>query len=157
MTIIEVADHIHASDRAGDLTLALRRATSRLADGDTLRLPAGRHDLRQDCCEQTMLMVTNHDPCIHSHGLLVRDRRDITIDGQGCTLDVHDLVVPIWLEGCHGVRMRDLHIDRPEPMDGQGEILSVDEERIELRLDPASNPAWFVHNGILTFQSRRWR
>lgn len=157
MSIINVRDYAHKGDRPGDLVPACRRAIEALGDGDTLRFPAGEHELYQEAAEQTLLAVTNHDICPRVHGILLRDKRDITIDGQGATLYAHGLVSPLWIEGCRNVTVRDISFDRREFLNGMGVVTAAGDGWMDLELDPAANPDWFVWGGILTFQSRYWR
>ncbi len=157
MRIIELADHIQATDRPGDLVPALRRVMPILQSGDTLRFPEGEHDLYQEAAEQTLLPVTNHDVCARVHGILLRDKADITINGNGCTLFAHGLVTPIWIQHCSNVTVRNLTFDRREYLNGSGTVTAAGSDWMELQLDSHVNPDWFVWGGILTFQSQYWR
>jgi hypothetical protein len=153
---ILVSELRHPDDLPGDLVPALRRASAEIADGDTLQLPAGEWDLHQECAQQTMLAVTNHDACVRTHGLLLQGLRDIAIRGDQTTLFAHGMVAPLWFEDCHGLHISGVRLDRRQYANGLGEILAVDDERIELRLDPRCNPGWYVGGGVLYLCGRHW-
>ena len=148
MAIHSVADFIRAGDAPRDLAPALRRVAAAVADGDTISFPAGDWNLSQEAAEQTLLAVTNHDTCVRNHGLLLTGKKDITIAGNGATLFADGLVVPLWIEGCDQVAIRDLTLDWSEPLNAMGIIDRVDVDHgvsvVDLTLDPSANPRWSV-------------
>ena len=151
-----LTDFIQAGDAENDLVPAIRRAVEQLKDGQTLIFPEGEYDLLQETAEQTLLPITNHDLCPRVHGILLRGKRDITIEGNGCRLYADGLVAPLWIQDCHNITVNHLTFDRHEFLNGSGEVVAAGDGWMELELPPENNPGWFIHNGILTFKSRYW-
>ncbi len=159
MPIIELADHISKVDGKGDLVPACRRAVKHLRSGDTLRFPEGKHDLFDEAARQTLLPVTNHDICARVHGILLQGKKDVQIDGNGCTLFAHGQVSPLWIEDCDGIKIKNLSFDRREYLNASGTVTAAEEGWFELEMDMQTSPAWDIVDGVMTLRSkdsRRW-
>ena len=157
MAILNVLDFMSPVDDERDLVPALRRLADALEDGDEIQFPAGEWELLPEAALEAALPITNHDLCVRSLGFYLEDKHQITINGNGCTLFAHGIISPIWLQACRDISIKNLHVDRRNPFDGNGRITNVGDGFFEIELAPESNPDYFVHNGILTFQGNGWR
>lgn len=70
------------------------------------------------------------------HVLIRADRVEkIVLDFQGSTLMFHGLIQPFAFDGCKQVEIRNVRVDWDRPPFSQGEIVSADEEGMEIRFD----------------------
>ncbi len=144
-------------DAARDLTPALVRASATLRDGETLVFPEGEWELRPDFARCELLAITNHDYHHRLTALHLAEKDGVTLEGSGCILRASGPVSPLWFEGCRGLTLRNLTLDRKESLNLWGTVIEADEERVMVDLDPARNPPWGAWAGDLFVNIPRWR
>lgn len=110
----------------------LSRLCLELKDGDTLTLLENHtYHVRQDdsfvlsgyYCSNTASKDENPDGTRYT-ALYFKDKKNITIDGNGATIMVHGIMTPILLDGCENVIIRNLAIDYARPTMSEMTIVS---------------------------------
>ena len=134
-------------------TAALNAAAASLHDGDTLKLGGGKFDLYPDGAYIKHYYISNNDAGKKSIALPLIGKRDITIDGEGAELICHGELLPIVIDGCESVTIKNLTLDYAYPFYAQAEIVSSDRYHTVVRFD---NEQFFCNvepEGRLRFSS----
>ncbi len=87
--------------------------------------------------------------------ILFENRRNLVIDGNGCTLIFHEQMQPFTLDNCRNIILKNLSIDWEQPLTAQGKVVKVNDEFIELAIDLKESPYQVGEDGILNFSINR--
>lgn len=152
---------------ARDLHDLARKAV--LGRAATLRLPPGVHKVSGDWLPTRQLWISNNDGGQKNVLLDFSGASDLVIDGNGCTLLIEGTVIPLLLENCRNVTVRDLTIDWVRPgfteveitasgdgfveFDG-GDQFVVDRGRL-VAVGGGNWPSWHLFNLIAFDRVRR--
>lgn len=102
------------------------------------------------------LHISNHDAC---GGLAVavslKGMRDFTLDGRDSRWIFHTLQLPVHMENCDRVLLKNFSVDFARPFYSQGEILEVNRQRMVVRIDPEKYD-WHVQNNRLIFRGENF-
>ena len=129
-----------------------------LQDGDTLILQKdavysvwqGDCALREGYYFSNMASREENIRGAHRAALYLKNKQDITIDGNGATLMIHGVLTPLLFDGCQRITLKNLTIDyaRPtmseflvEKKEGDGYLLYIPEEFL-FEID-ANQLIWF--------------
>lgn len=115
-----------------------------IRDGETIMLEKGRvYDVRQDdsfeltgyYCSNTAKKHENPDG-IRKTAVFLKEKKNITIDGNGATLLVHGKMTPMLFDRCENVTVRNLTVDYACPTMAEYEILSNENGVCVIRINP---------------------
>ena len=150
--IINLSDFLDNSS-VKNSTAAFNAAAESLHDGDTLKLGGGKFDLYPDGAYIKHYYISNNDAGKKSIALPLIGKRDITIDGEGAELICHGELLPIVIDGCESVTLKNLTLDYAYPFYAQAEIIGSDRYHTVVRFD---NEQFFCNvepEGRLRFSS----
>lgn len=134
-------------------TSALNAAAASLHDGDTLLLGGGKLDLFPDGAYIKQYYISNNDAGKKPIALPLIGKRDITIDGEGAELICHGELLPIVVDGCESVTLKNFRIDYAYPFFAQAEIIGADRYHTILRFDTEQYNCSVEPDGRLRFSS----
>lgn len=115
-----------------------------IRDGETIVLEKGRvYDVRQDdsfeltgyYCSNTAKKHENPDG-MRKTAIFLKEKKNITIDGNGATLLVHGKMTPMLFDRCENVTVRNLTVDYACPTMAEYEILSNENGVCVIRINP---------------------
>lgn len=115
-----------------------------IRDGETVVLEKGRvYDVRQDdsfeltgyYCSNTAKKHENPDG-MRKTAVFLKEKKNITIDGNGATLLVHGKMTPMLFDRCENVTVRNLTVDYACPTMAEYEILSNENGVCVIRINP---------------------
>ena len=101
----------------------LIKQISEIKDGETLTLESGKiYSVWQcDCKKRNGYYFSNmasweeNPDGMHRAGVYLKDKKDVTIDGNGATLLVHGVITPILFDGCENITLKNLTVDYKRP------------------------------------------
>lgn len=116
-------------------TCAVRRAVESLKEGDTLCLGGGTLHLKVSGAKKGYYCISNNDRGEKPMAFPLIGLKHITIDGEGADLIFYGDILPVMMDGCHGVTVKNLSLDYESPRYSQAKILEADEEHTVLEFD----------------------
>lgn len=74
---------------------------------------------------------------------------NLTIDGEGASLQFHGEVCPFVLDGAQNVTLKNFSIDYPNPYVFQATVIAAEEDALILDVDPESMPVCVARDGLV--------
>ena len=166
---LNVADYIQPSDRRDDISPALQHACEALANGQTL---LGTADTVQQCYPEMAadryVFACNCGGWQTRCGLVIEDKEDVVIDGQGMTLNlrgapvsgrgdvgaIEDPFMAVYARNCRRITLRNLVIDWQTPFVMQAVVVSSEPGR--LVVEPQGDQKWWCWNGAWYLEGEGW-
>lgn len=121
--------------------------------GDVIQLEAGEYHIFQDGCHRDFFATTNNNSGEKSVAFPVIGKKDITVDGGGAEIIVHEGVYPFVIQNSENIKIRNIKLDTAHPLYGFGVIESIDEGGITLCMRSDGDcSSWRVNgNGNIVF------
>jgi hypothetical protein len=150
---INVADYGVLPDGT-DATRPLKKALEACRVRGTKRLifPPGRYDFRPEHAEELYLHVSNNDEGLKRITFLLRDLRDLTIDGQGSEFVFHGFLNPFLVHRSTDIVFKNFSIDFSRPFHSEGLVVATSEAGVDVFID--AHFPYRVQNGLLVFVER---
>ena len=157
--VISVTDFGVKPDSKLDAVMGVRSAIEacRKEAAATLVFPKGRYDFWPEQSEQIEYFESNttaNNPKICP--VVLKELRNLTIEGNGSQFVCHGRMQPITLEECAGVTVRNLDIDWDIPFVAQARIVEVEADSIKIKINPMESP-YDVENGKIVFRGEGWK
>lgn len=100
--------------------------------------------------------ISNHDACDGlAAAFVLRRLTDFELDGGGSRWIFHTGMLPLSVENCCGVSLKNFSMDYFRPVYSQGEILEVSRQSMVVRIDPEKYP-WYVKDNRLIFRGENF-
>ena len=149
---IMLADFLAAdAGSATDAMPALRAAIEACGRGDaTLVLPGGELNIRPDMAYEKYQYISNNDGSMKRIAFMLKDVRNLTIEGNGTLLRFAGYISPFDLESCDNVRIENLSIDYVRPFVSEGTVTAVGDGWYDMTFAAHYNPV--VYGGNLHFR-----
>ena len=81
-------------------------------------------------------------------GMLVKDQKNLIIDGQGSTLLFRGHMAPVVIDGCENITLRNFIIDFDPPLVAEGEVVGRGENTADVRIDRSLYPCEMKDNWL---------
>ena len=113
-----------------------------ITDGDTVTLEKKRYDVRQDdsfvqtgyFCSNTAKKHENPEGTRYS-AIYLKNKKNITIDGNGAEIMVHGRMTPLLFDGCENIKVHNLTIDYFCPTMSEFRVLKNDCGEVIFRIN----------------------
>ncbi len=151
---IHLKDFLHLS-QSGDATLPTLMAVNALKDGDTLCLGGGELHFYPDMAEEAEYFVPNNDFSRKPIAFLIKNKKNITVDGEGVRLVFHGRMSPIVTDNSENITLKNFSVDYAEPMYFEGKITDAGENFVEMEYDDKTFHV-DVEEGALKFYGEGW-
>ena len=115
-----------------DSTLSVLSAVSAIKDGDTLYLGGGTLHFYPEFAESAEYFVPNNDWSRKPIAFIIKNKENITIDGEGAKLIFHGRMSPFVLDSSENITLKNFSIDYAEPMYFEGKIVDAGENFVEM-------------------------
>lgn len=103
--------------------------------------------------------ISNHDNYgweERSVAFWLEDFENLEIDGAGSRFIFHTEILPFYIGKCKGVSLKDFSVDYAFPAYSEAEIVSVEPQRMVIRIDPQKYK-WEIKDNCLYFQGEHFR
>ena len=127
--------------------LQLREQISRAEEGSTISLSKRVYHLFPDTSPKMNFYVSNHDQQRDIPvGLPIVKKKNVTLDGKGCTLMFHGKMQPVLVQDSSGVTLRNFTIRYAAPFFVEGKICEIADGKTTLEISPTMF-RWKVEDG----------
>lgn len=137
-----------------DATLAVFDMINSCNDGDTLHLGGGEMHFFPDMAFIKEYYISNNDYSLKSIAFPIINKKNVTIDGDGCRLIFHGNIMPFVIDNCENITVKNISVDYDEPMYFEAEIIDSSEKFVDMKFnskffhcDIADNKFVFYGNG----------
>lgn len=121
-----------------------------------LIFPKGRYDFWPQHCEEKMYYESNTDVIpLRRCPILIEGFKNLTVDFMGADLVFHDRMQPITIDSSDNITIRNVSIDWDVPLMGQGQIVAVGENYIDVKINTES--PYEIENGKIFFIGEGWK
>lgn len=125
-------------------------------NGDTITLEKREYHLYEEDTEQLNYFLSNTDVTPTKNiAILFKDKKGITLDGNGATLLCHGRLQPITIDNSSNITVKNLNIDWEIPLSAEGEVVASTGEYTDILIDPALFPHE-VRDGTVYFKGENW-
>ena len=133
----------------------LKKLAENLSSGDTLVLEQGKtyHAYQDDCFHLTGYYCSNtakpHENPLGERfaAIYLKDRKNITIDGNGAEILVHGRMTPLVFDRCENITVRNLQIDYAVPTMAEFTVLKNRDGECIIKIN--SDCRYKIENGVL--------
>ena len=116
-------------------SLSLLQAAKTLSDGDTLCLGGGVLEIDNSFATPEFFYFPRYSNDKKYYAVNIKNKKNITIDGEGAVLLLDGNVSAFGLENCENVTLKNFTIDYKTPCLIQGKILESNDKYIEVDFD----------------------
>ncbi len=126
-----------------------------------LTFPKGRYDFWPDGAIREKYFISNTSTekedslKIRTVGMLFRNAKNLTIDGNGALFVFHGKMTTIVLEHCENVKLQNIHIDFERPTMSEMRYANVSDGEVELAIQRDARYA--IRDGKLEFFGEGWK
>jgi hypothetical protein len=121
-----------------------------------LIFPKGRYDFWPQHCEERMYYESNTDVIpLRRCPILIEGFKNLIVDFMGADLVFHDRMQPITIDSSENITIRNVSIDWDLPLMGQGQIIAVGENYIDVKTNTES--PYEIENGKIFFIGEGWK
>jgi Right handed beta helix region len=122
----------------------------------TLIFPKGRYDFWPQYSEEKKYYESNTDVIpLRRCPILIEGCKNLTIDFMDADLIFHDRMQPITIDSSENITIKNVSIDWDVPLMGQGEIIVVGTNYIDVQINPES--PYKIENGKIFFIGEGWK
>lgn len=149
-TIINVSEYGIKPNTRQNIEPVIRKILRERVQGNPVKIvfEAGRYDFWPRNEQEGLFLP--------SIGVDLSGKKNVTIDGAGASFIFHGRMMPFRLERSENVVLRNFSIDWDRPFISQGEIISVADNHVDLRIDSREYPYEIVGDSIF-FLGEGWR
>ena len=149
---IQMDDYAMPTD-GNDCTPALRQCLESLTpDSDEptiINFTPGTYHFYPDAGFDEYCFISNNDEGLKRAVFLLKDLRNIEVDGHGSKFIFHGFVNPFVITGAENIRFRNFSVDCARPFHSEGIITALHDDGLEINI-PEEFP-YTVKNHILIF------
>jgi len=126
-------------------------------EGMTIVFPKGRYDFWAQHSDEIDYYESNtSDINPRICPIVLKGVKGLRIDGNGSEFVFHGRMQPFTLERCQNVTIKNIDIDWDIPFVAQSQIMTVEKEFIEIKLDPVETP-YEILGGKIFFYGEGWK
>ncbi|HEV7301509.1 MAG TPA: right-handed parallel beta-helix repeat-containing protein [Tepidisphaeraceae bacterium] len=158
-------------DDTKDAVTRIRKAIAATPAGAPLDLTfeQGTHAFQYERAAEQFCFIANNDEGLKRIAIHVADRDGVTIDGNGSNFCTHGTVMPVLIERCRNVTLKNFTLDAASPFHCEAIVLASHDDGVDveipegfpfeivygrLRLSMRGRASWEVDN-ILEFDAAR--
>lgn len=143
-------------DQEEDCTLALNAVWKELPDDSELVMDPGSYRFRAEAALQVPYVLSNSDPMdLHHVSVLLARRKKLVLNGNGAKWLFHGQTMPISIDSCQEITIRNLTIDWDIPLTAEGRVVHGEETFVDLAIDPGLYP-FHIEGDTLVFDGGDW-
>jgi hypothetical protein len=110
-----------------------------------------QHSIERDYFESN---TTDNNP--KRLAILVDQFKQLTIEGNGADLIMHDRIQPFTIDQSANITIQNLQVDWDIPLTAQGKVMQVTSNYIDLQINHIESP-YIIENGKLVFVGEGWK
>lgn len=149
--VLNASDFIHSTDK--DCALGLLRLFQKAKKEKYKKIvfQKGTYQVFANCAFEKFLFISNHDPGQRRIAFPIIGFENFELEGNGAEFIMHGLVVPIVLEDCKNVIIKNLFFDHYRPSHSELEVVAVDSVARTVDFKIADTYPYQIRNDELFF------
>ncbi|MBQ8039161.1 MAG: right-handed parallel beta-helix repeat-containing protein [Lachnospiraceae bacterium] len=153
MKILQFTEYM---ERFGDASLAMREAIRDLIpEGGHLVIEPGNYEFYPEMAYEHFYYISNNDKGSKRIAMPLIGARHITVDGNGAFFRFHGKMMPLVLEQCEDICVRNLIVDYDRPFYTEGVVVESSPMELTIKIDSARFP-YYVKDERLHFTGWGW-
>ena len=155
---INVSDYGIFPNTKKSITLEINQLIESLKNEPVIIVfPKGRYDFFPDSSYFKPYFETNtYDVNPKRLAILLEQKKNITIDGQGSDFVYHEHIQPFTVDNSENITLKNINIDWEKPLTAESEVLEADSNHILIKIDINQFP-YILHPKGLTFIAENWQ
>jgi hypothetical protein len=122
-----------------------------------IKLAKGRYDFYADSAWQAVYYMSNTNTINpRKLGILVKNKQQVVIDGQGSEFIFHGHMQPVTIDNSENITLRNFTIDWDKPLTAEARVVEATPQQVLLQIDTAQFPFTVAPNGV-TFAAEGWQ
>ena len=122
-----------------------------------LVFPKGRYDFwPQHCIERDYYESNTTDINPKRLAIFIENQHNLTIDCKGSEFIFHDRMQPFTVDQSTHITIKDVSIDWDIPLTAQGQVMTVNDSYIELKINQLES-SFIIENNKLVFVGEGWK
>jgi len=98
-------------------------------DNTIINIPQGNYTFYPDYASERLCIISNNDNGLYRILFDLKDKKNITIDGNGSLLTFNGNMIPFNIEDAENITLRNFSIDWERPFHSEATVVAVDKER----------------------------
>ncbi|RED26396.1 hypothetical protein BD847_0314 [Flavobacterium cutihirudinis] len=149
---INVKDYGILANTKENLTAKVNQLIEGLGNESVqITFPKGRYDFFPDAnYYRTYYESNTYDADTRKLAILIKNKKNITIDAQQSDFVYHGHIQPFTLDNAENITIKNINIDWDVPLTSESEIIEADENHILMKIDITQSP-YKIHEKGLTF------
>jgi len=155
--LVSVVDFGAVPGSRSGCTFAVQKAIGSLTEsGGTVVFPKGTyHFYRSEGAERNLYLSNSDVSNPRRIAVLIENRKNITIEGNGSTFLFHDRIIPFAILGSQAISLKNVTVDWERPLMSQGRVIESGQSGFTLQIDSGKYP-FTVKSGHLYFRGEDW-
>lgn len=161
-TVIDVSDFGAKPDSFEDVVPAVKKAIAACKEGEvtTILFPEGRYDFWPEFAEERVYFISNtssETECpskMKKIGLLLENKSNITIEGNGSRFIFHGKMITFAFDHCKNIQLKNVSIDFERPSMSELRFETVSDTAIVAAVHPDSR--YDIISNKLVFYGEGW-
>ena len=131
---------------------ALQKMLNEIPDGSKILLKGGHCRFQKEQTQKLTLSLSNSDPADFLFvSLLVKNRKNLILDGGGSELLCHGQLLPAAFLNCENITLENFSIDWDIPLTAEGTVIQSRDDYVDVFVDSQKYP-FYVEDGTLWFK-----
>lgn len=135
-------------------SIGTKQAIADANDGDVISFPKGTYHFFKDYSEKRIYHMTNTDSFVKPEkyfAILIENKNNITIDGNGSTFVIHGDICALALVRCKGIILKNFTVKYNSPTNFEMTVKSKSFNKIVYSI-PENSPFYVKNNSITFFE-----
>lgn len=140
-----------------DCTQAMRRALAQVPDGCQAVMDPGEYHFYAREGTDEVYALSNSDWLDSRRvSVLLRNRQDLCLDGGGARWIFHGKTMPLVVDQCRNVTVKNISIDWEIPLTAEGTVLQAESGFVDVAVDAEKYP-FHIADECLVFEGEDWQ
>ncbi len=134
-----------------DATMAVFQQLKSLGDkgATSIVFEKGVYHFYPDLAHEEFCHISNHNDVLAPIGFVLKNKENLTIDGQGSTFIFHGRMIPFLMNDCNNIIVQNLNVDYSEPFFSQGTVVAHGDESYDISF--TDDYPYEIQNGKIIF------
>lgn len=154
--MINVAEYGITANSGENITVKINELIEGIEGETTIVFPTGRYDFFPDSAYFRNYHESNtYDINPKRLAILIREKKGITLDGQGSEFVYHGHIQPITVDNSSNITLKNISVDWDKPLTAEAKVIESDSSKILIEIDIDQFPYRVTEEGLI-FSADDW-
>lgn len=121
------------------------------SDGSIITFEKGVYHFYPEHAYEKFCYISNHNDVLTRIGFMLKDKQNVTIDGNGSTFIFHGRIIPFLIENCNNIQIKNLTIDFAESFHSEAKVVANNSKEHTFDLNISTEYPYEIRNNQLYF------